>query len=354
MEGKGVLFKQFADIDAVPICLKNVAGEDGKTDADKLIEVTAALEPSFGGINLEDIGAPACFKIEQTLKERMGIPVFHDDQHGTAIISLAGVLNAIKIVGKKIEDIKVVVNGAGAAGVACSEFYISAGVQRENLIICDSRGVVYKGRDVSMTPQKQKLANDTRARTLAEALTGADVFLGLSVGNCVSKEMVSQMAPGAIVFPMANPTPEIFPADAIEAGAVVVGTGRTDFPNQINNVLGFPGIFRGAMDVRASDINEEMKVAASLALANVAKTRIPENIKTFLASAYPEDAAGGMFDGDSPLKASYVIPKPFDPRVVPAVARGVAEAAMRTGVARVKIDDIDAYEQSVARRLDRQ
>lgn len=353
MEGKAVLFKQFADIDAMPICLKDVSHDDGSTDAEKLIQITAALEPTFGGINLEDIGAPACFEIESTLKKRMGIPVFHDDQHGTAIISLAGVLNALEIVGKNIGEVKVVVNGAGAAGIACSEFYISAGVRRENLIICDSRGVIYKGRESGMTPMKEKLATDSDVRTLAEAFVDADVFLGLSVGHCVTQEMVASMAPKAVVFAMANPTPEIHPQDAIEAGATVVGTGRTDFPNQVNNVLGFPGIFRGAMDVRATDINEEMKVAASRALAGIARERIPEDVMELLSKAYPEDAARGMFDGESPLKADYVIPKPFDPRVVPKVARGVAEAAIRTGVNRLEIDDLDAYERSVAKRLKR-
>lgn len=351
MEGKCVLFKQFADIDAMPLCVRNVFGPDGRTDPAKLIEITAALEPTFGGINLEDIGAPACFEVENVLKQRMGVPVFHDDQHGTAIISLAGVLNALKIVGKRIEDVKVVVNGAGAAGIACTEFYIAAGVQRANVIVCDSKGVIYKGRGVGMTPQKEKLAADTPCRTLAEAFEGADIFLGLSKGNCVTGEMVRSMSPGAIIFAMANPVPEIFPQEALDAGAQVVGTGRTDFPNQVNNVLGFPGIFRGALDVRATDINEPMKVAASEALADVACECVPPEVRKFLDLAYPEDAAAGMFDGAIPLKASYVIPKPFDPRVVPRVARRVAEAAMASGVNRLVVEDLDAYEASVAERL---
>ncbi|MCK5804318.1 MAG: hypothetical protein KAI66_15885 [Lentisphaeria bacterium] len=345
MEGKAVLFKRFANIDAFPVCVKNVEGPDGKTDPQKLIEITAALEPTFGGINLEDIGAPACFEVETVLKGCMGIPVFHDDQHGTAIISLAGILNALPIVGKRMEDIKVVVNGAGAAGIACIEFYISAGVKRENVVICDSKGVVYKGRTVGMNTQKEKLASDTDARTLADAMVGADVFLGVSVENCVSKEMVASMAPRAVLFAMANPIPEIYPADALEAGAAVVGTGRTDFPNQVNNVLGFPGIFRGALDTRALDINEEMKLAAAHALAEIACEPVPEDVKAYLAKAYPEDAAAGMFDGDQPVKATYVIPKPFDPRVVPRVARRVAEAAMATGLARKSVADLDAYER---------
>jgi malate dehydrogenase (oxaloacetate-decarboxylating)(NADP+) len=351
MEGKAVLFKRFADIDAFPLCVRNVFYADGKTDPAKVIELTAALEPTFGGINLEDIGAPACFEIETTLKQRMGIPVFHDDQHGTAIISLAGILNALPFVNKKIEDIKVVVNGAGAAGIACIEFYISAGVKRENVIICDSKGVVYKGRTSGMNPQKEALANDTKARTLAEALVGADVFLGVSVANCVTKEMVASMAKDAVIFAMANPTPEIFPADAYEAGAAVVGTGRTDFPNQVNNVLGFPGIFRGALDTRSTDINEAMKLAAAEALAEIACEEVPADIKAFLAKAYPQDAANGMFDGACPVKPTYVIPKPFDPRVVPRVARKVAAAAIASGVARRTIADLDAYEAEVTARV---
>jgi malic enzyme len=351
MEGKAVLFKRFAGIDAFPICLRNVHGKDGRTDVDKLVAVTAALEPTFGGINLEDIGAPACFAVEDRLRASMGIPVFHDDQHGTAIISLAGVINALAIVGKKIGDVRIVVNGAGAAGIACIEFYIAAGARRENVIICDSKGVVYRGRTAGMTPQKERLAAATNARTLAEALRDADVFLGVSVANAVTPDMVKSMAPKPVIFAMANPAPEILPADAWSAGAAVVGTGRTDFPNQVNNVLGFPGIFRGALDVRATDINHEMKQGASQALAEIARETIADDVKAFLTKAYPQDGAAGMFDGENPLKASYVIPKPFDPRVVPRVARRVAEAAMRTGVSRVRIDDLNAYENDLLRRL---
>jgi len=351
MEGKAVLFKRFAGIDAFPVCVRNVFGPDGRTDAAKLIEVTAALEPTFGGINLEDIGAPACFEVETTLKRRMGIPVFHDDQHGTAIISLAGILNALPLVGKRMEDVKVVVNGAGAAGIACIEFYIAAGVRRENVIICDSKGVVYKGRREGMNPQKERLAANTTARSLAEALRGADVFLGVSVANCVTREMVASMAPDAVVFAMANPTPEIYPTEAVAGGAAVVGTGRTDFPNQVNNVLGFPGIFRGALDTRARDITESMKLAAAQALAQIARERVPADVLGFLAAAYPKDAAEGMFAGDCPVKRTYVIPKPFDPRVVPRVARLVAEAAMKDGIARRPIADLAAYERDLRARL---
>ena len=270
MEGKAVLFKSFADIDAIPLCLSHVHGEDGKTDADKLIEAVRTLEPSFGGINLEDIGAPACFKVEQTLKKLMGIPVFHDDQHGTAIISLSGIINALKIVGKKIEDCRFVMNGAGAAGIACAEYYISAGARRENFLLCDSKGVIRSSR-TDLTPEKQRFARDTDCETLADAIRGADVFMGVSVAKALTPEMVATMAPGAVVFAMANPEPEIFPDLALEAGAAVVGTGRSDFPNQVNNVLGFPGIFRGALDTLSSDINEEMKLAASYALAELAR-----------------------------------------------------------------------------------
>ena len=352
MEGKAVLFKRFADIDAVPLCVGGGFKENGRTDAAKLIEFTEKLEPTFGGINLEDIGSPACFEVEQTLKKRMNIPVFHDDQHGTAIISLAALLNALDLVGKKIEDCRFVVSGAGAAGISCSEFYISAGARRENFLMLDSKGVITKDRP-GLTPEKARFAADTDRRTLADALKGADVFLGLSVGNCVTPEMVKSMAPGAVIFAMANPVPEIFPADAWAAGAAVVGTGRTDFPNQINNVLGFPGIFRGALDVRATDITESMKLAASRALAELAREAVPADALEVLKEAYPKDYADGMFNGENPLKNTYVIPKPFDIRVVPRVARYVAEAAMKEGVAGVEISDLAAYEKAVAARIKR-
>lgn len=352
MEGKAVLFKRFADIDAVPLCVGGVFKENGRTDAAKLIEFTEKLEPTFGGINLEDIGSPACFEVEQTLKKRMNIPVFHDDQHGTAIISLAALLNALDLVGKKIEDCRFVVSGAGAAGISCSEFYISAGARRENFLMLDSKGVITKDRP-GLTPEKARFAADTDRRTLADALKGADVFLGLSVGNCVTPEMVKSMAPGAVIFAMANPVPEIFPADAWAAGAAVVGTGRTDFPNQINNVLGFPGIFRGALDVRATDITESMKLAASRALAELAREAVPADALEVLKEACPKDYADGMFNGENPLKNTYVIPKPFDIRVVPRVARYVAEAAMKEGVAGVEISDLAAYEKAVAARIKR-
>ena len=351
MEGKAVLFKRFADIDSIPLCLGRVFNEKGRSDAAKIIETVERLEPTFGGINLEDIGAPACFEIEQTLKKRMNIPVFHDDQHGTAIISLAAILNALKLTGRKIEECRFVVNGAGAAGISCSRFYITAGAKRENFILCDSKGVIHKGR-TDLNPEKAEFAADTDARTLADAMKGADIFLGFSAPNCVTAEMVKTMAPSPIIFAMANPVPEIFPDVALAAGAAIVGTGRSDFPNQINNVLGFPGIFRGALDVRARDINEEMKLAASAALAELATEAVPADVKAQLAEAYPDDAKAGMFDGESgKININCVIPKPFDPRVVPRVARYVAEAAMKSGVAQIEIEDLDAYEKSVAARV---
>ncbi len=350
MEGKAVLFKRFADIDAFPICLDHVHGEDGRTDIRKLIETVTTIEPTFGGINLEDIGAPACFEVEQELKQKMGIPVFHDDQHGTAIISLAGVLNALRIVDKKLSDAKVVINGAGAAGIACAEFYVAAGARRENMLMCDTKGVVYQGRTEGMTAEKQRLAVVTEQRTLEEAVHGADVFIGLSIADCLTPEMVRSMAADPVIFAMANPDPEITPKSALEAGAAVVGTGRTDFPNQVNNVLGFPGIFRGALDVRARDINEEMKVAASRALAEIACEPIPREVYDYLVRAYPEDAENGVFEGEEPLKPAYVIPKPFDPRVVPRVANYVARAAWESNVAHTTIEDYEEYERTVARR----
>jgi len=352
MEGKAVLFKKFADIDAFPICIEDVNDRNGKTDPDKLINVVNKLGPVFGGINLEDIAAPACFKVEQNLKKQMEIPVFHDDQHGTAIISLAAIINALKLVGKKIEESKFVINGAGAAGISCAELYLKAGAKIENFILCDIDGVINKKRK-NLNAERQKFANatDTKAVNLFEALEGADILLGVSVGKCVTKDMIKQMAEKPIVFAMANPIPEIYPNEAIEAGAAVVGTGRSDFSNQVNNVLGFPGIFRGALDTRATDINLDMFLGASKALSELANEKIPVEIIELLAKAYPEDYKMGLFDGGETLKTSYVIPKPFDPRVVPRVARYVAEAAMKTGVAQIQIEDMKEYEKSVFNRI---
>jgi malate dehydrogenase (oxaloacetate-decarboxylating)(NADP+) len=276
--------------------------------------------------------------------------VFHDDQHGTAIISLAAILNGLAVVGKKIEDCRFVINGAGAAGLACSRFYLTAGAKLENMTLVDINGVLHTGR-TDLSEEQQLFAKDTEMRTLAEAVKGADILLGFSAPNCFTPDMIRSMNRDAIVFAMANPTPEIFPDAAIAAGAALAGTGRSDYPNQINNVLGFPGIFRGALDVRAKDINEEMKLAASEALAELARAEIPEEIKAELKKAYPADAARGLFDTPAGLRREMLIPKPFDPRVVPHVARKVAEAAMKSGVARILIDDLDSYEKEVACRI---
>ena len=354
MEGKAVLFKKFADVDAFPICLQNVRNKDGHSDVNKIVEAVKQLQPNFGGVNLEDIAAPACFEIEERLKKETEIPIFHDDQHGTAIISLAALLNGLKLLGKKISEIKVVVNGAGAAGIACSKFYEYAGVKRKNIFMCDRKGLIYSGRKEDMNHYKKYFAQNSREMTLAEALKGADVFLGVSVANVVNGQMIKSMADKAIVFAMANPVPEIMPDAAKKAGAFIVATGRSDFDNQVNNVLGFPGIFRGALDVRAVNITEEMKFAASTALAEIANEEVPFAIKKFLAKAYLKDAKKKMFDAKNPLHADYVIPKPFDPRVVPRVARGVAEAAVKHKVARIKVNDsndFDGYEMQVFDRV---
>lgn len=316
MEGKGVLFKR------LPTSTFDI--ELDTHNADEIIKTVQLLEPTFGGINLEDIKAPECFYIEEELKKTMKIPVFHDDQHGTAIISGAALMNAMEIVGKKLDKIKVVVNGAGASGIACANFYISLGVKKENLILCDTKGVIYKGRTAGMNPYKEALANDTKARTLAEAMVGCDVFAGLSVADCVTKEMVKSMGKDPLIMAMANPDPEITYDDAMEARPdAMMGTGRSDYPNQINNVLGFPFIFRGALDVRATAINEEMKRAAAFALAELAKEDVPDSV----SKAYGNQRM--HFGRD------YLIPKPFDYRVLIWEAAAVAKAAMDSGVARV-------------------
>ena len=303
MEGKCVLFKAFGGVNAIPLCLKT-------KDVDEFVNAVYLLSGSFGGINLEDISAPRCFEIERKLKEKCDIPVFHDDQHGTAIVVLSAMINALKVVGKRMEDIKVVTSGAGAAGIAIIKLLISMGLK--NVIMCDRTGAIYEGRD-KLNPAKEEIARITNRSmekgSLKDVICGADVFIGVSSPGTVTPEMVKSMAPGAILFPMANPTPEIMPDAALAAGAAVVGTGRSDFPNQINNVLAFPGIFRGAFDVRASEINDEMKLAAAYALADLVS---------------PEE-----------LSPNYIIVPAFDPRVGPAVAKAVAEAAKKTGVARI-------------------
>lgn len=304
MEGKCVLFKTFGGVDAFPLCIKS-------QDVDTIVETIYQISGSFGGVNLEDISAPRCFEIERKLKEKCDIPIFHDDQHGTAIITLAGLMNALKVVGKKLEDVKIVMSGAGAAAISIAKLLISAGAS--NVTLCDRSGAIYEGRPEGMNDIKNEMAKMTnrqrRAGTIGDMLVGADVFIGVSAPGTVTTEMVKTMNRDAIIFACANPTPEIFPDDAKAGGAAVIATGRSDFPNQINNVLAFPGVFRGAFDVRASDINDEMKIAAAHALCSL----IP----------------------DDKLSADYIIPEAFDPRVGPAVAAAVAEAARRSGVARI-------------------
>ncbi len=304
MEGKCVLFKVFGDVDAFPLCVKS-------HDVDEIVETVYQISGSFGGVNLEDISAPRCFEIEKKLKEKCDIPIFHDDQHGTAVITLAGLINAIKLVGKKKEDVKIVVNGAGAAAISITKLLFSDGFDK--VVLCDRKGAVYEGRSENMNAIKEEMAKitnrDKQQGSLADVIKGTDVFIGVSAPGTMTKEMVETMNKDAIVFACANPTPEIFPDEAKAGGAAVIATGRSDFPNQVNNVLAFPGIFRGALDVRASDINDDMKIAASYALAGLI--------------------------ADDELNAEYILPAPFDPRVKDAVAAAVAEAAKKSGVARI-------------------
>jgi malate dehydrogenase (oxaloacetate-decarboxylating)(NADP+) len=333
MEGKAVLFKRFADVDAIDL-------ELATEDPDAFISAVALLEPSFGGINLEDIKAPECFIIEQALKERMKIPVMHDDQHGTAIISAAGLINACEVTGRSLADVKVVVNGAGAAAIACTSLIKSMGVSPANVIMCDRKGVIYQGRQEGMDQWKSAHAAITEARTLEEALVGADIFLGLSAAGALRGDMIKKMAARPIIFAMANPDPEITPP---EAKAVrpdcIIATGRSDYPNQVNNVLGFPFIFRGALDVRATTINEEMKIAAAYAIAELAREAVPEEV----AAAY-----GGQL---ASFGQDYIIPAPFDPRLMEVVPAAVAKAAMDSGVATKPILDMDEYRTSLRARL---
>ena len=331
MEGKGLLFKVFADVDVFDI-------EVDEKDPDKLIELCAKIAPTFGGINLEDIKAPECFEVETRLKAMLDIPVFHDDQHGTAIISSAGLLNAVDISGKKLEDLKVVVCGAGAAANSCSRLYVALGVKKENVVMVDSKGVI-NNRRTDINKYKKEWITDRDISTLAEAVKGADVFLGLSVANMLTKEMLSTMAPYPIVFAMANPDPEISYDDAMSTrDDLIFATGRSDYPNQINNVLGFPFIFRGALDVRATTINEEMKLAATRALASLAKEPVPESV----LKAYGLESME--------FGTEYIIPKPVDPRLITRVSSAVARAAMESGVARFMIEDWDAYGETLEKR----
>jgi malate dehydrogenase (oxaloacetate-decarboxylating)(NADP+) len=331
MEGKAVLFKRFAGVNVFDI-------EINTHDPDEIIKVCQLLEPTFGGINLEDIKAPECFYIEETLKKTMKIPVFHDDQHGTAIISGAALLNALEVVGKDIGKIRLVINGAGASAVATAEHYVRLGMRRENITLCDTKGVVFKGRTAGMNPYKERFARDTKLRTLAEAMVDTDMFLGLSIGGVVSQDMVRSMAERPIVIAMANPDPEITYEDARACRKdVIMCTGRSDYPNMVNNVLGFPFIFRGALDVRATEINEEMKLAATRALANLAKEDVPDSV----CRAY----------GVSRLEfgPDYLIPKPFDPRVLVWESSAVAQAAMETGVAQEPVN-IEEYREQLKLR----
>ena len=332
MEGKGVLFKRFADIDVFDI-------EVAEKDPDKFIDIVAAIAPTFGGINLEDIKGPECFYIENELKKRCDIPVFHDDQHGTAIIASAALINGAEIVGKKLEDMKVVFSGAGAAGCSCAKMFLSMGIKKENLIMTDIDGVIYKGRP-GMNPVHESLASDTSLRTLKEAIVGADVFMGVSAKGILKKDMLLSMAKDPIVFAMANPDPEITYEEAKSTrDDVIMGTGRSDYPNQINNILGFPFIFRGALDVRATEITENMKKAAALALAKLTKEKVPEEVKK---------AYGGK---DFSFGRDYIVPKPFDPRVIEWEAVAVAKAAVEDGVALSPITDWEGYRERLRNRM---
>jgi len=329
MEGKAVLFKKFAGIDVYDI-------EVDTTNVDDFVAAVSCLEPTFGGINLEDIKAPECFEIERQLKDKMSIPVFHDDQHGTAIVVAAGILNGLKVVGKKIEDVKLVCSGAGAAALACLNLLVGLGLKRENVTVSDIEGVVYKGRQSLMDPYKEPFAQDTPARKIAEVMAGADVFLGLSAGGIISKEMVASMAERPLIFALANPTPEIMPEEVMEVRSdAVMASGRTDYPNQINNVLCFPFIFRGALDVGATQVNEEMKRAAVVALASIAESAASDVV----LAAYGEESLT--------FGANYIIPKPFDPRLITEIAPAVAKAAMESGVATRPIEDFQAYREKL-------
>ncbi len=334
MEGKAVLFKRFADVDAIDL-------EVDTTDVEEFINCVRPLGPSFGGINLEDIRAPDCFIIEQRLREVMDIPVFHDDQHGTAIIAVAGLINALDITGRDIKTTKLVCNGAGSAGIACVELIKAMGFPHDNVILCDTKGVIYKGREQGMNQWKSAHAADTDARTLEDAMAGADAVFGLSVKGAFSSEMIASMAPNPIIFAMANPDPEITPEEAAEIrDDAIVATGRSDYPNQINNVLGFPYIFRGALDVRATTINEDMKIAAAQALANLAREDVPDQVAAAYRGSRPK------------YGPEYIIPVPFDPRLISAIPAAVAAAAMESGVARRPIVDMEGYRHELSARLD--
>ncbi len=342
MEGKAILFKKFSGIDAYPLCLRF----EEKDYLEEFMTAVKSLEPNLGGINLEDIAAPLCFELQTRLDKAMSIPVFHDDQDGTAVIMLAGLLSALKVVDKDSTNIKLLINGAGAAGISIARLLSQYGLSKEQIYMCDRKGLITKDRD-NLNKYKLEFAQASPAKELAEAIKGVDVFIGVSAPDVLKPEMVKSMADDPIVFAAANPVPEIMPDLAREAGAAVVATGRTDFPNQVNNVLGFPGIFRAALDTRCSTINQEMKIAASEALSKLTTEPLEGKIKEIVEEAYPQDTKAGVFEGENPLKASYIIPKIFDLRVVPRVARMVAKAAMDSGVATIEIDDLDAYENEI-------
>lgn len=377
MEGKAVLFKKFADIDAYPLCLSFKHLTDPRERMESFVNAVRVLEPNLGGINLEDIKAPECFELSERLDKLMDIAVFHDDQYGTAIVMCAGLMNALKVVGKKFEDVKIVMNGAGAAGIACAKLLLSFGVKKEQIFVCDSKGLIVDGR-TDLNEQKKEFAqrskdlgvmikgksvpgdtfrNQPASSTssakvipqLSDVIECADVFIGVSVAGALKPEMVQKMNKDAIIFAMANPVPEIMPDEALKAGARIVATGRSDFANQVNNVLGYPGIFRGVLDTRASTVNLEMKMAAVQAIASLVDEPVDGFIKGLLENAYPEEKE--LFGTNYGLSERYVLPKIFDLRVVPRVARMVAEAAILTGVARVQIADLDAYGKSVFERV---
>lgn len=373
MEGKAVLFKKFADIDAYPICMKFdfidktlPPDQQYRARMEAFITAVRALEPTLGAINLEDVKAPECFELSERLDKLMDIAVFHDDQYGTAIVMCAGLINALRVVGKKFENVKIVMNGAGAAGIACAKLLVTFGAKKENIFVCDSKGLIVEGR-TDLNEQKREFMQKSSGKSLtgdvsptvpgdtipqlSDVIEGADVFIGVSVAGALKPESVKKMNKDAIIFAMANPVPEIMPIEALAAGARIVATGRSDFANQVNNVLGYPGIFRGVLDTRASTVNLEMKMAAVQAIASLVDEQVSGFVKGLLENAYPEEV--DLFGAAYGLSERYVLPKIFDLRVVPRVARMVAEAAMKTGVARVKIEDLDAYEKTVMERVEK-
>jgi|GEM_PF-401687 len=351
MEGKAILFKKFADIDAYPLCMRLPGMEiDDPEYPAAYARLCASLEPTLAAYNLEDIKAPQCFAIQEELEKLVDIPVFHDDQDGTAIILVAGLLNALRVVEKDLKDLKIVFNGAGAAGIAIVKLLLEFGVEKDQMWLCDRKGLVTSDRE-NLHWTKAMIARDHAPQDLAATMEGADVFIGVSTRDLVNQEMAASMADDAIIFAVANPVPEIMPEVAHAAGVTVIGTGRSDYPNQVNNSLGFPGLFRGVLDVRSKTINREMRIAATKALADLACEPFPKEVSEQLKTAYPLENDLGIFDRESPVGHDYVIPKQFDLRVVPRVARAVAEAAMETGVAQIPIEDLDAYEAAVEARM---